>query len=385
MEHILCVDDEPNILRGIKLNLRSLYKVTTAESAEEAIKLIGEKEFAIVLSDMNMPGMNGIKLLKKISEISETTVRILLTGEADLSVAIGAINDGRIFRFLTKPCDRETLQKHVEEAVEHYKLITSQKILLEETLKGSVKILIDILGLASPEGFGRAKRIKQMVSTMLKKLGIKKKWDIELAAMLSQIGCITLPTETIQSLYYGKALNEQEQVMVSRLPTVASQLLKRIPRLETIRAMLSILGDPDFNLTKSGLTEKKIVHVKKGAEILKIVCDYCELESRGLSVDEALNTLSGRSEQYSSKLLDEFISTFGSDSFQAKSITEVSVKSLNEGMVLAEDLMLTSGQLLIAKGYEITEGLIEKLRNISEGNIVEPLRVYLESDFDDQD
>src|ERR1700733_8122058 len=99
---ILCVDDDINILEGYQRALRKEFDITTAPGGEEAlVKIRDEGPFAVVVSDMRMPGMDGIQLLTRIKQVAPESVRIMLTGNADQQTAMNAVNEGNIFRFLT--------------------------------------------------------------------------------------------------------------------------------------------------------------------------------------------------------------------------------------------------------------------------------------------
>jgi|YNPMSStandDraft_1061717.scaffolds.fasta_scaffold00051_14 sigma-B regulation protein RsbU (phosphoserine phosphatase) len=125
---ILFVDDEINVLHGYRRNLRSLFDVHIAQSGEEALKIISEQDdFAVIISDYRMPEMDGIELLHKVRDISPDTIRIILTGYADMQIAIEAINEGNIFRFLTKPISNDKLINTINDALEQYRLITTEK------------------------------------------------------------------------------------------------------------------------------------------------------------------------------------------------------------------------------------------------------------------
>src|SRR5262245_17980905 len=102
---ILCVDDEPNVLEGLALHLRRKYEMSTAANGPDALALL-EREGPpeVIISDMRMPGMDGATFLSKARQLYPDTVRMLLTGQSDMASAIKAVNDGQIFRFLTKPC-----------------------------------------------------------------------------------------------------------------------------------------------------------------------------------------------------------------------------------------------------------------------------------------
>src|SRR5467141_3678823 len=107
---ILCVDDDPNILAAIQRNLRKQFSIDTAVGPQPGLAALAQQgSYAVVVADMQMPGMNGVEFLKKVQEQSPDTVRIMLTGNADQKTAMDAVNFGHVFRFLTKPCSPEEL------------------------------------------------------------------------------------------------------------------------------------------------------------------------------------------------------------------------------------------------------------------------------------
>ena len=116
---ILFVDDDINVLNGFKRTYRKKYDVTIATSGEEGLRLIKEakEEFAVIISDMKMPEMNGIEFLTEVKRLVPDSIRIMLTGNVDLSTAIHAVKEGNIYRFLTKPCKQEILISTIEAAV----------------------------------------------------------------------------------------------------------------------------------------------------------------------------------------------------------------------------------------------------------------------------
>ena len=108
---VLCIDDEPLVLEGLRDVLRRSFSVTVAESGAEGLEILKRdaQAFAVVISDMQMPGMPGSAFLRDAKRLAPLAVRMLLTGYADTDAAVRAVNDGQIFRFLTKPCDRNEL------------------------------------------------------------------------------------------------------------------------------------------------------------------------------------------------------------------------------------------------------------------------------------
>src|SRR5262249_43678615 len=154
------------------------------------------------------------------------------TGHAEVDSAIAAVNRGAVFRFLTKPCPPPELLSAVDAAVELHKTTVAEQTLLEQTLHGSIKMLTEVLSITNPVSFGRAQRIKQHVTSLLDKLELGERWQVEVAAMLSQLSSFTLPPETLEKVYYGAQLTPEEQAMLDRAPDVTEQLLGHIPRLE---------------------------------------------------------------------------------------------------------------------------------------------------------
>ena len=154
---ILCVDDEESILRGFTLNLRDKFDLHLASDGKEGLELFQrEGGFAVVLSDMRMPNMNGAEMLSSIKKLNSEVVTVLLTGHTDFESAMAAVNEGNVFRMLSKPCPPEVLRKVLKDAIDQHHLIISKRILLDKTLRGAVDALAQSLATAQPLFFGRA-------------------------------------------------------------------------------------------------------------------------------------------------------------------------------------------------------------------------------------
>jgi DNA-binding NtrC family response regulator len=117
---IIVVDDEPNNLRVLERLFRHDYEVITAESGEEALRLLGEHDAALVITDQRMPNMTGVELVKRTAEIRPQMVRIILTGYTDVETLVEAINSGLVYKYVTKPWDNEELRLTVNRALEHF-------------------------------------------------------------------------------------------------------------------------------------------------------------------------------------------------------------------------------------------------------------------------
>jgi response regulator RpfG family c-di-GMP phosphodiesterase len=376
--HVLCVDDEPKVLEGLSLNLRRHFRVSTAVNGKAGLAIVESADPpAVVVSDMRMPEMDGASFLSHVRERSPDTVRLLLTGQTDIESAIAAVNRGQIFRFLTKPCSSQIFLLAVQAAAEQHRLIVSERVLLEQTLRGSIKALIDILSLANPLAFGRANRLKQSAAQLVKALDMPVSWQIEIAAMLSQIGCITLPPGTGEKLYYGKPLNSDENDLVQHLPALAAQILESIPRLEAVRAILQMQAF-NYDGSNAPIGSPKADAIPLGARVLKIVTDYDSIEASGVAPDVAAGTLQGRKGRYDSQLLDTFVRLKAETA--PTGITELGLGAIRAGMFLAQDVVSATGLLLVARGQEVTIGLLQRLRNLPKGAVHEPIAVFVPSE-----
>ena len=361
---ILLVDDEPMVLNGLMLNLRPHFDVTTAVGGSAGIVILkSQGPFAAVVSDMRMPVMDGATFLMRAKAEAPDTVRLVLTGQTELSSAILAVNKGQVFRFLTKPCPAEDLIEALKAAVEQFRLVTAERVLLEQTLHGAIKLLTDLLSLTNPMAYGRAMRLKTRVSELTQHLKIPDAYLIEMAAMLSQLGAVLLDPRISEKLYLGQKLTGGEQEIVERLPAVTSQLLANIPRLEKVQEILKYQGKQydGSGLPVDGVSGEGLPW---GARAIKLIYDFDVLEAKGMSTSSALEVMKNREGSYDPQLLQAFANVLAHIG-EGEEIRELLLKDLREGMVFAEDVKAKNGSLLIARGYEVTASVLERLKNFS--------------------
>lgn len=377
LARILLVDDELSLLEGLVRGLRRAFTLVTAAGGQAAIETLRrEPPFAVIVSDLRMPGMDGIAFLKHARQIAPDSVRMLFTGNADLSDAIEAVNEGAIFRFAMKPCPLPSFKNGLDAAVHQHHLITSEKVLLEQTLHGSVKALTDVLALVNPVAFGRGTRARQSIDEVAARCGISERWPAQVAAMLSQIGCVTLPPEVLEKLDQGQPLAPDEQAMIGRMPGVTQQLLGNIPRLDPVRRIL-LYRNKQFN--GEGPPQDMVCgeDIPWGSRALKVIFDLDFLESQGVSLERALDILRGRTGWYDPSILKAIADIRGSTNHEME-MKEVSLREVKPGMVFAEDVKTARGVLLIARGQEVTPGVMERIMNFSAGlGVKEPIRVLI--------
>jgi response regulator RpfG family c-di-GMP phosphodiesterase len=361
---VLFVDDEPDLLAAIARTLHSEYfEVTTALSAAAALETLAKAgPFAVIVSDLRMPGMDGVALLRKTRQAFPDTVRVLFTGQFDLDHAIAAVNEGAVFRFIRKPCSRVILAVTLKGAVEQHRLITAERELLQQTLRGSIKALTDVLGLVSPLAFGRASRLRQTTAALAAALGVSESWHVEVAAMLSQIGSLALPPATLEKAYQGEEMSETELEMMRRTPGTTEQILGNIPRLEPVLEILRCQYKHfDGTGPPRGMTGGEAI--PWGARALKAAIDIDVLEAGGLSPSVAADMLRGRAGWYDPAIL-EALSEIRNNARRFR-VCELPLDGVSAGMILAENVLTAKGALVVARGQEVTAGLIEKFRNSS--------------------
>ena len=358
---VLLVDDEPDLLAGMVRSLRSEhFELATAPGPEEALEMLRSRgPYAVIVSDLRMPVMDGVVLLGQARKLAPDTVRVLFTGAPDLDRAIAAINEGAIFRFLTKPCSRVMMAVTLKTCVEQHELVTGQRILLEQTLHGAIKALTDVLGLTNPLAFGRGTRLRRVVRTVALVAGIMEVWQVEVAAMLSQIGCVILPPAVLEKLNAGGKLTAEEEGMVRRAPELVEQVLANIPRLEGVREILSY-QDKHFDGTGPPNGTAGGQAIPWGGRALKLVLDLDQLESEGVPLSDACDTMRQRTGWYDPEILNVLADVRGAQ--ESSEVRELPVTSLRPGMVFAQDVRNKKGHLFAARGQEVTRGLVEKLK-----------------------
>ena len=376
-EKILMVDDEVQVLDSFRRELRGKVNLHTAVDGEQALELLErEGPFAVVVSDFKMPGMNGVELLKRIRATTPDTVRMMLTGYAEVESTIQAVNEGNIFRFLTKPCDTETLLRALVDGIRQYRLVMAERDLLDNTLQGCVQLLTDLLALLKPQALGRSTRIAPYVKQMVDYLGIPSNWEFETAAMLSQIGCLTLPDGIINKVLRDQPLDVKEQAMFLQHPQVGAEMLSAIPRMEGVARIVTY---QEKNFDGSGPPEEDVwqEQIPLGARILRVLLDFDTLVAAGHSRGKALEKMRTRRGPYDPAVLTALGAVLGEEAKYDH--REVTIYELSEGMILNEDVVSLSGsQKLLAQGLRLSKNLIMNIRSYNRVmGVKEPIRVLV--------
>lgn len=364
---ILFVDDEPLALQGLSRSVYREFKADLAEGPEAGLqKVKNDGPYIVVVSDMRMPVMDGAEFLSQVRTLAPDSIRVILTGCADTEAAMRAVNEGRIFRFLNKPVTAEDLAISLRACVAQYDLMRREKELLEKTLAGAIRVLSEMLHLANPVAFNKGARICRYVRHIAGKLGLSNTWQYEIAAMLSELGCLTLTPDLLEAIHAGKPLTPEHERSYAQHPQIAHDLLARIPRLELVAEMILQQKELPSELPRSLSPDAE--SVRRGAQMLRVSLAFDHLLSTGSESHEALLALGRNPVDYDAQMvaaLKDFRPSRG-----PTELRPVDVRDLRTGMILNENLRSTTGMLLAAKGHEVSPALLKAVRNFIENGTV---------------
>jgi len=363
-EKILMVDDDRNLLAACERNFHRRFQIDTAEGAEAGLqKIASSGPYALVISDRQMPGMDGIAFLAAVKEKAPDTVRVMLTGNADLDGTIKVVNEGNIFRFLNKPCPVELLGKVMEDGVNQYRLVMAERELLNKTLNGSIKLLTDILSMLEPESFGRAEAVRKVITEVCSKFNVVDEWEVQLAFMLAPIGRVTVPPEVLQRARRGELLSKVESQLVAGVPETAARLLDNIPRLTGV-AKIVRYQHKNFDGTGVPADGVKGEAIPFGARLLKVLDELAQMQNDGMVRSRALLEMGALPGRYDSRML-AVVKNFYEESVTQtiRSDLPIAIADLAPGMVLRTNIETTEGTLILCSGHHLTEMTLEKIKN----------------------
>lgn len=408
---ILLVDDEPNILTSLKRLLRPMgLTVWTAENGTAGLEIFAREKIDIVISDMRMPEMSGVQFLQRVRERNPEAIRILLTGYADVSSTIDAINKGEIYRYISKPWDdREVLmiihqvmdtkrlkeEKHrleelVQQQNEELKQLNNgleqkvqertqalQKAMsslekahfdLKKNFFTSIKVFSNLIEMREGGMAGHARRVADLSRSLALhiKLSEGEAQDVFLAALLHNIGKIGLSDTILKKPYVTLSPAECDQV--HKHPIKGQTVLMALDQLSDAAVLIRHHRERfDGQGYPDGLVG---LAIPTGARIISIASDYDALLSATLNghkynQEEALNELcQSAAKRYDPLLLKKFIEMLGlSVAKPVEKDRKVLSEELEPGMVLSRDLVTRDGALLLAKDFVIEPRIIKQIRH----------------------
>jgi HD domain-containing protein len=260
------------------------------------------------------------------------------------------------------------LVRTLEAGLEQHRLITAERELLEQTLQGSVGILVEILSHVNPAAFSRSHRIRRYVRHMANQLKLPDAWQYELAGTLSQIGCVVVPPEIMEKLHLRRPFSATEQDLYGSQSQLGHNLLAKIPRLNKVARMIA---QQESAWGRTQTSDPVLI----GANLLRIALDFDEQILQGKCLGEALGHMRQRKD-YNPKFVDALRQLpIG----EAKNeIRLLKLEQLKPGMIMEADLFSKNGLLLLAKGQEVTESAIARLESFASlFGIAEPVSVIV--------
>jgi len=366
---VLFVDDEKRLLEGIAQLLRKQYEVQIANSGDEALRRLGElKDVAVVVSDFRMPQMDGATFLHQVMLRAPTATRILLTGEAGVDGARDAVNKGQIFRFLTKPCPTDQLREALDAGIELHRLANAERIVMQETLLECIAALMEVLAVTNPTAFGRAQRIKRLVADVATKLECGQFWQLEAAALLSQIGYFAESPELAEKIYYGRTLSPEEKKRAAAVPANAQRLFEHVPRLEPVIQIVTALDWPDAALARLGDGM-----IGLGARILGVALEYDLMTIKEMPKTEIMQVLRARESRFGSNVLEAFTAVVGAEA--EPQVQTMRLREATPGMRLLQEIRTSSGALLVPIGFELSQRLLERISQVAPEALEEMVRL----------
>lgn len=406
---ILLVDDEASILSSLRRLLRPCgYTIHLAESGAAGLALLEREPIDLVVSDMRMPEMDGAKFLAQVRQRWPETTRILLTGYADVSATIEAINRGEIYRYISKPWDDNDLLLIVRDALEQKRLqrenvrlnaLTQQQNVelrelnagLEEkvrertaaleqandSLKGanerlkrnflvSIKTFSGLMELRGGGVAGHARRVADLARRLAAHMNVdaKTQQDIFLAGLLHDIGKIGFSDALL-----AKPVAKMNGDELGRYRKHALAGESALMPLEELKVAALIVRSHHERMDGQGFPDGlRGMAIPLGARILSVANDFDGLQigtlsERHLSRDEAkAMLLNSRGKRYDAQIVDAFIEMLGGVPHEPVRDLEVLAADLLPGMVLARDLVGRDGALLLAADYVLDSSLVAQIQ-----------------------
>ena len=308
---LLLVDDEENVLHSLKRLLHQEgYNILTASNGIEGLKKLDAEPVSLVISDQRMPQMSGADFLRQVKEKSPETIRILLTGYADIKAAIGAINQGEVYRFITKPWDEGEIKEVIRQALDKY----TSTLKLVETLKSAsldtIRALSEAVELKDPYTRGHCDRVAQYALGIAKRLNLPEEETkyLKYASYLHDCGKIGIEAEVLNK--HGK-LTSKEWNQIKRHTEMGENVVKQVRFLGKVAPLIRSHHEHyDGSGYPDGLAGDEI---PLGARIIAVADAYDAMTSdrpyrKALSPEEAVAILSKeKGKQFDPLVVEHFL------------------------------------------------------------------------------
>lgn len=362
--NIMLVDDEQAVLDGIARRLGADYQLTLANAPLGALDILnsGEK-FAVILTDMQMPGMDGLSFIRRAREVSPTSVFLMLTGNQDLPTATRALNEGQVFRYFTKPCASADLRAGLDAALRQYELLQAERELLQRTFVGSVNILCDIMGYAQPLLTIVNERMQRLIRSACESMGWQAHWEYMVAAKLALVGFVVIKPEAFAAFLSTTAINDDDKALYLGALDTSARLLAKIPRLERIAALVHQMRVTDGALITSGGFDGNC-DIENGGTMLGLALAHV-IGTRKYGIDIAANLAAEQLyDSPDAKLVTIFQEVDKSGRVARNQAKKLPLTELASGMVLAEDVNVKGGYMTLRAGDVLTDVAVANLPSL---------------------
>jgi response regulator RpfG family c-di-GMP phosphodiesterase len=371
---ILVVDDTPENLYVLSDMLKNKkYEVRPVPSGALALLAAKNKPPDIILLDIRMPEMDGYEVCKiikadeKLKEIPIIFISALSeTLDKVKAFAVGGAD------YITKPFQFEEVNARIKTHLELMNSKRELRSLLSDTLTGSIKVMVDILTVISPQSFYQSARHRHFVKETLCMLGISETWTIELAAMLSNLGCVAVPPYILKKKYSPALLNEGELKILRSYPVLGAQLVSQIPKLEMVSEIIKNQLEPLKASSDIELLSDKVI---LGSQMLKFFNDYDGFLISSANSMEALKKIEKAEYKYPVILINALKKVLKKE-FLTYIKKNVKFSELEEGMILEEDIHLPNGAKLMESQTELSPHFLGILKHFADNyNLKQNVRV----------
>ena len=365
---VLVVDDTEANVDILVDALGEIYDVSVAMDGREALEGVVEAPPDLILLDIMMPEMDGYEACRRLKgdERYAKIPIIFLTALTEIENKTKGFQMGAV-DYITKPFEIAEVKARVKTHLKLHLAELELRELVVKTLGGAIEVLTDILSVANPTTFSRTSRLKGHVNELMSALNLTGYWQIRMAAMLSQIGSITISPETIEKIFRGQEVSQAEKETYNRHPQLGYNLIRKIPRLTEVAEIIARQQELEKVTEFQGDDQARRL-IGAGSRVLKLVLDYEKLTYSGESPSAAMATLKNNEKEYGAKLLEKFFHIVESEPEPPQAqmdVRKIYSKDLVLGMVLAKDIYTNNDILLIKAGTKINSFLFEILHNSS--------------------
>jgi len=376
---IIVADADTKVQAGFKRLFGEQLNVVCFSDSDDALLFLKQNNgAAVIFSSYNLPGRGGTAFLRATETLAPQAARVMLTRETSAEAIKKSLNEGHAFMFLEKPVQPKDLAAAMETALAHHLQLAKNRALLERTLAGSIKLLIDMMALFHPEAFRRTGTVRKQALKLAKALGMRKTWELEMAVMLSPLGEALLPKDILARYRAARSLTDQERDILNRSPAQTRELLKNIPQLEKVSEYLffSARGYDGSGFPKDGPKAKDIPLVSR---IIKLLTDLWYASPEAGPDAASFEALTINRRKYDPKLLELAKEVLMDDVPEEKRllVSECYIRSLRPGDILIDDALTESNhELVLSRGHMLTPTTIRRLEHFHQTNGVrQPIRV----------